>query len=1005
MSATLAQLLSVQSRLAQDATSFLEGLAKAVDTTPWEFDGKPLRASDAFVEPVVFTAREPQRERDEGPERKARDSGKELSPTDALMQKFYERERQAGKNEEKRWQQVVRHGGTLRVIAIGEPGGGKTCATRFTVAELAQGSATALREHMADVSEVPLPFWITAQRLAEQSAPDLADAVLGALDDDPTMRGVIPAPLRPWLRAQVLSERAFIVVDALDELREQDHADAFAQRLGELGRSAASLVVTCRTLPWARLKEHVPWQTARAIVEFKPVDDRRQRDYAERFFTFLGRPEHSSALVDRIQRHLPLREHCRTPLILTFACGLLAAPRGEKLPVNAAIAVLYRLVVRALLEGRWRKPEARPTWSGEKDERAEILDFLPALAWRLFEESPSTNRFDLRSWKAAYDFAKRQSGALFLDQRELRKDLVRVGLLVDGGTDEAGNECWSFAHRTVLEFLAAEGLNRDTEKLRWLLKEQKRIEDNPFWFKQEWLPTLTFLAAIMGDATSLIEATDIPPLIDGKPAPGDDFFRQMFGLKCRFAGAAPNTPESLLQSLSNTWFHEWSASSTGTLEKNVLVEYGRAIAESSGFVGFALQKLIDRLLGDWTDYSDQQWQEYVAIVHALGSLGNRLATDALLATLENPKMLLVTGDICNALATLGDSASLAPLLRRFTHEKSWPECQALIGALGVLGGRTVIEPLMVRLAFEEEVLISERLLETLRDLGVRLDIERAVGLIDSILNDSYPPSILATIDLVTALADEKAIPFLATRLQREHQPELRRNIIRALGKIGGPLAKEVVLSSFLHEQGNTNTVVSAIDALVDLMAGEAVPLMLKRLWEKPDKEIRLHLVDALGALGDATALQPLIDSLSHEEDIYVRWHTIGSLGAFKDTSVVEIILHHIKSIGVVVDFTQGRMTRALKNLKPTEAAPRLISMLKEPENEIEYWNDSPESSRDGLVWFICDALGSLAGGESVKELLGILYSERSCAARKGVVTALRKISQKERVFIPALSRQ
>ena len=59
MSASLTQLLFVQSRLAEEATCFLDRIAKAVDTTPWEFGGKPLLASSAFVEPVLFTEREP----------------------------------------------------------------------------------------------------------------------------------------------------------------------------------------------------------------------------------------------------------------------------------------------------------------------------------------------------------------------------------------------------------------------------------------------------------------------------------------------------------------------------------------------------------------------------------------------------------------------------------------------------------------------------------------------------------------------------------------------------------------------------------------------------------------------------------------------------------------------------------------------------------------------------------------------------------------------------------
>jgi hypothetical protein len=169
MNATLAQLLFVQSRLAEDTADFLLSVANVIDWTPWEFVGKELRASSAFIEPIVFTEREIDRDHDRDDRKEPKEheevSGSGIDPIDALLLKQYERERHVGKHEERRWNQVIRPGGNLRAVVTGEPGGGKTCATRYAVAEMARRSADSLRMHLSDVSEVALPFWVTATHL------------------------------------------------------------------------------------------------------------------------------------------------------------------------------------------------------------------------------------------------------------------------------------------------------------------------------------------------------------------------------------------------------------------------------------------------------------------------------------------------------------------------------------------------------------------------------------------------------------------------------------------------------------------------------------------------------------------------------------------------------------------------------------------------------------------------------------------------------------------------
>jgi len=604
MPAMVAQLLSVHSRLAEEALEFLERLADAVDRTPWEFCGKKLKASSAFIEPIVFTQREI-REEDDTPGRKAQRQsfgGSKVSLTDEVLMKQYERTRLSGKNEEKRWSQVLRAAGGLRLVVTGEPGSGKTCATRCTAAEVARVSAARLRGHESDVSEVTFPLWIMATDVAKlPDSIDLPDALLSASLAQPALADTLSSYLRSWLRKRVCGANSFIVIDALDEVPTLERNEVFLRRLGELRRTAASVVITCRTLPWERLKVCVPWQEARLTVELKPLDPRHQREHAKAFFLFLDRPDLAEEMDRRFTRDLPLREHARTPLILTFACGLLA-------------------------EG---------------------------------------DRYSLPQWDEAWTAAAALARAPANDSDALLDDLLTLGLLIDGGKDESGNACVSFAHRTVLEFLAAEGLSEDREQLHWLLQVQKPIEENPFWFKPAWLPNLTFLAAIMGDATPLINAVEIPPLIDGKSAPGDDFFRRMFGLKCRFAGVAPLTPDRIACELADEWLSQFDrilkASYTIDTSQQLYQlwpEYGRGLCAH-----LAAAARVFTNLRAWRELLGEESEEAGEIAIVLMKLGDRNSVPTFIRELEHcsyPFAYLVP-----ALGTSGDARALICIKRLF----------------------------------------------------------------------------------------------------------------------------------------------------------------------------------------------------------------------------------------------------------------------------------------------------------------------------------------------------
>ena len=990
MPAMVAQLLSVHSRLAEEALEFLERLADAVDRTPWEFCGKKLKASSAFIEPIVFTQREI-REEDDTPGRKAQRQsfgGSKVSLTDEVLMKQYERTRLSGKNEEKRWSQVLRAAGGLRLVVTGEPGSGKTCATRCTAAEVARVSAARLRGHESDVSEVTFPLWIMATDVAKlPDSIDLPDALLSASLAQPALADTLSSYLRSWLRKRVCGANSFIVIDALDEVPTLERNEVFLRRLGELRRTAASVVITCRTLPWERLKVCVPWQEARLTVELKPLDPRHQREHAKAFFLFLDRPDLAEEMDRRFTRDLPLREHARTPLILTFACGLLA--EGE-LPAEASLAKLYRLVIDALLEGRWRQAVARPSWAEKSMQRDRVRLFLGPLGWKLFRASPEGNRYSLPQWDEAWTAAAALARAPANDSDALLDDLLTLGLLIDGGKDESGNACVSFAHRTVLEFLAAEGLSEDREQLHWLLQVQKPIEENPFWFKPAWLPNLTFLAAIMGDATPLINAVEIPPLIDGKSAPGDDFFRRMFGLKCRFAGVAPLTPDRIACELADEWLSQFDrilkASYTIDTSQQLYQlwpEYGRGLCAH-----LAAAARVFTNLRAWRELLGEESEEAGEIAIVLMKLGDRNSVPTFIRELEHcsyPFAYLVP-----ALGTSGDARALICIKRLFyspdsphsslRHAQGDEEIllDALINLGGIGGSEDITLLLSMAHGSEKEFAV--------RRLG-QLQNEAAVEALEQLLKSESMSHVRSQIvEALASLSNPMIAASLIPLLRTENDAAVRVAQIFAIAALG----KQFSDASFTRElirwyEVETDlwprrSIATALGIIGDT---QAVKWLIDHLWTEPS-EVQIRIIRGLGLSRDKNAVEPLLGALtSRSEEVFV------ALGLLGDRRATRALLNIISAVENGEDSVLFHLVEALGRIGDPEAIPPLLRL-----GNSWQWHDEQ-------IEVFAEAFGLIQDCRAIPQLLQ--WGESHPFRMRAIARTIFEIVQKNGVYLPALT--
>jgi hypothetical protein len=91
--------------------------------------------------------------------------------------------------------------------------------------------------------------------------------------------------------------------------------------------------------------------------------------------------------------------------------------------------------------------------------------------------------------------------------------------VVAAGYDWRGYPQWSFAHRSILEFLAARHLSRQEN---W----REEISQH-FRFQPEWWEVLTFLAGLVENADPLVERLEQEQ---------DDLFGSMLLLQARVVG-------------------------------------------------------------------------------------------------------------------------------------------------------------------------------------------------------------------------------------------------------------------------------------------------------------------------------------------------------------------------------------------------------------------------------------------------------------------------------------
>jgi HipA-like protein len=304
------------------------------------------------------------------------------------------------------------------------------------------------------------------------------------------------------IRALAKRGRVFWLFDGLDEVSDPGERQALAQRIADQ-RAAFQCrgLVTSRAVSVDATRKALEGPGLRTF-EVLPFDPAQTDEFLERWHgaVFAAEPETGANRLAHIRRVLQenasLRELATRPMLLT----LLAALNQRGAVPKERVAVYDDAI--DLLVDRWEtaKGPSRSRWS-----KADKLGFLRRLAWAMMTELPGgagnlVEKADLvrqiREWRGDTGLppqVEREAEGLVSELRE------RDGILVSLGEDAYG-----FAHRGLLEYLAASEIF-----LRFREDRTKReVLCGPFrehWRESEWEETLLLLCELVAkDDAALI---------------------------------------------------------------------------------------------------------------------------------------------------------------------------------------------------------------------------------------------------------------------------------------------------------------------------------------------------------------------------------------------------------------------------------------------------------------------------------------------------------------------
>ncbi len=344
-----------------------------------------------------------------------------------------------------------------RLMILGKPGAGKTTFMKRLATLCNHGRFQAGR----------VPVFVTLKEFAEAAIkPELQDYIARQwqscnIQGADTLANVLDAG------------HALVLLDGLDEVREEDH-DRVLRNIRDFTREfrACQFVMTCRIAA----REYTFQQFTE--VEIADFDSEQIADFAAKWFKARNDVKKGSKFVERVESDQPIKELATNPLLLTLLC-LVFGEAGD-FPRNRA--ELYKEGLDVLLK-KWdasRNIERYQAYKKLSLRRKE--DLLSWLAYQTFKKGEYFFKQQMIE-RQIIDYIRNLPGAsededtIQLDSEAVLQSIsAQHGLLI-----ARANGIYSFSHLTFQEYFTAKYITRSTAQLSTTLQQlATRVTDRRY---------------------------------------------------------------------------------------------------------------------------------------------------------------------------------------------------------------------------------------------------------------------------------------------------------------------------------------------------------------------------------------------------------------------------------------------------------------------------------------------------------------------------------------------
>lgn len=347
---------------------------------------------------------------------------------------------------------------TGAAIVLGDPGTGKTVLMLNEVRRRCGTALSHLGDEHAPLGDLEFGVYFHANRLASRLANAANNATEVIVDLLSERHQIASQEFRLWLLDELERGRILLVIDSLDEVS-QSSVRKLRENLSALARNASP----CGMLFSARLVGYntppVPFVSHWELLRFTP--NQLTSAISKWFHNDLDRV---SYLKEMIIRTPPLEDLLLNPLFCMLACKVWEQAWGQRtsdldyVPAFSNRCDLYQSFILQFRE-RWLQ---RLEVAGQiltVFEKGEFLLFAEKLAWHLWHRDPRSTSFTATELNQAI---KDVSPPALVNRVDLLQDICESGMLTKLSAEDPETP-YLFLHRTILEFLAASHLARNSE--------------------------------------------------------------------------------------------------------------------------------------------------------------------------------------------------------------------------------------------------------------------------------------------------------------------------------------------------------------------------------------------------------------------------------------------------------------------------------------------------------------------------------------------------------------